>query len=196
MNYYTYAYLREDGTPYYVGKGRGRRIDNPNTHYSGLPPKERRIYLKQNLTEEEAFRHEKYMITVLGRKDLGTGILRNLTDGGEGKSGWIMSEKTKEKIRKSNTGQIRSDEAREKMSVAAKNRKSIHGMLGKTHTKETRKKLSEAHKGRPFAGGTGKGKDHTGSKWWNNGQINKRMVECPGKDFVPGRIPLGPYNRG
>ena len=193
MNYYTYAYLREDGTPYYVGKGRGRRIDNPNTHYSGLPTKERRIYLKQNLTEEEAFRHEKYMIAVLGRKDLGTGILRNLTDGGEGKSGWIMSEKTKEKIRKSNTGQIRSDEAREKMSVAAKNRKSIHGMLGKTHTKETRKKLSEIHKGRPFPG---EHNSQKGTRWWNNGQINKRMVECPGKDFVPGRMPLRPYNRG
>jgi hypothetical protein len=53
------------------------------------PPKDksRIIFLKQNLTEEEAFRHEIYMIAVFGRKDLGTGILHNRTDGGDGSSG-------------------------------------------------------------------------------------------------------------
>jgi hypothetical protein len=91
-NYYTYAYLREDGTPYYIGKGRGKRIDNP--HYRNnktkvrvpLPPKERRIYLKQNLNEDGAYKHEKYMISVFGRKDLKTGILLNMDDGGRGGS--------------------------------------------------------------------------------------------------------------
>ena len=190
-NYYTYAYLREDGTPYYIGKGRGRRIDNPGTHYSGLPPKERRIYLKQYLTEEEAFRHEKYMISIFGRKDLGTGILRNLTDGGEGKSGWTMSEKTKEKIRKSNTGQTRSDETRRKISKS--NKGNLPWIAGKKHTQETKDRISRIHKGKPFYG---EHNNQKGTRWWNNGQINKRMVECPGKDFVPGRIPLGPYKRG
>jgi hypothetical protein len=43
------------------------------------PPKDksRIIFLKQNITEEEAFKHENYMIAVFGRKDLGTGILHN-----------------------------------------------------------------------------------------------------------------------
>jgi hypothetical protein len=88
--FYTYAYLREDRTPYYIGKGQGKRINNP--HYRNnktrvrvpLPPMNRRILLKQNLTEEEAFKHEKYMIDVFGRKDLGTGILLNMNDGGKG----------------------------------------------------------------------------------------------------------------
>ena len=81
--YYTYAYLREDGTPYYIGKGKGRRINFPYQRRAKIPPKERRIFLKKNLTEEEAIKHEIYMIDIFGRKDLGTGILRNLTHGGE-----------------------------------------------------------------------------------------------------------------
>jgi len=62
--------------------------------------KSRIIFLKTGLTEEEALKHEVYMISVLGRKDLGTGILRNLTDGGDGVSGLVMSEEAKEKFRK------------------------------------------------------------------------------------------------
>ena len=91
--FYTYAYLREDRTPYYIGKGCGRRAYKK---YSGKirPPedKSRIIFLKQNLTEEEAFKHEIYMIAVFGRKDLGTGILHNRTDGGDGSSGRVVSE--------------------------------------------------------------------------------------------------------
>jgi hypothetical protein len=86
MDYYTYAYLREDGTPYYIGKGRGKRIFDNKNRSSCLVPKDKRriLYLKKNLTEEEAFKHEVYMISLFGRKDLGNGILRNMTDGGEG----------------------------------------------------------------------------------------------------------------
>jgi hypothetical protein len=96
MNYYTYAYLREDKTPYYIGKGKGKRA-----YYRGKkdikPPKDksRVVFLKQNLTEEDAFKHEIYMISIFGRKDLGTGILLNKTDGGEGGSN--DSEETRRK---------------------------------------------------------------------------------------------------
>ena len=87
MHYYTYAYLREDKTPYYIGKGTGNRIYSTNRIIKPPKDKSRIIYLKQNLTETEAFRHEIYMISVFGRKDLGTGILYNMTNGGEGISG-------------------------------------------------------------------------------------------------------------
>jgi general stress protein YciG len=99
MEYYTYAYLREDRTPYYIGKGKKDRIDNPLHNSIHLPPKNRRIFLKQNLTEEESFKHEIYMIDVFGRKDLGTGILHNMTNGGQGVSGRIVSEEQREKMR-------------------------------------------------------------------------------------------------
>jgi hypothetical protein len=89
--FYTYAYLREDRSPYYIGKGEGNRAYKK--YRSGIKPpknKSRIIFLKQNLIEEEAFRHEIYMIAVFGRKDLGTGILHNRTNGGEGVSGRVL----------------------------------------------------------------------------------------------------------
>jgi hypothetical protein len=94
MEYYTYAYLREDGTPYYIGKGKGRRIFNRSNKDTCKVPKNRNriIYLKRNITEEDAFKHEIYMISIFGRKNNGTGILRNLTDGGEGFSSNTMKE--------------------------------------------------------------------------------------------------------
>ena len=109
MEYYTYAYLREDGSPYYIGKGIGKRIFDKTNRSSCSVPKDKKriIYLKKKLTEEEAFKHEIYMIAILGRKDLGTGILRNLTDGGEGFSSLQMklfwekrNKRKKEKILK------------------------------------------------------------------------------------------------
>ena len=96
-DYYTYAYLREDRTPYYIGKGKGKRIYSKQKRIKAPKDKSRIIFLKKNLTEAEAFKHEIYMIAILGRKDLGTGILRNLTNGGEGASGHVKSEETKKK---------------------------------------------------------------------------------------------------
>jgi len=92
-NFYTYAYLRSKdsktakaGTPYYIGKGHGNRAYN--YHRRTPVPKDRSkiIFLKENVTEEEAFTYEKEMILFYGRKDIGTGILMNWTDGGEGPS--------------------------------------------------------------------------------------------------------------
>ena len=95
--FYTYAYLRINGTPYYVGKGEKSRAYNKNHNNVYVPPKERIIFLKKNILEEEAFKHEIYMISVFGRKDLGTGILHNRTNGGDGSSGRIVTERQKKK---------------------------------------------------------------------------------------------------
>jgi hypothetical protein len=115
--FYTYAYLREDRTPYYVGKGKGRRLYKKGKGEVGKPTdKSRIIFLKQNITEQEALNHEIYMIAVLGRIDLGTGILRNKTGGGEGCSGMICREDVKLKIKNSNLGKTHTQESKKKMS--------------------------------------------------------------------------------
>ena len=135
--FYTYAYLREDRTPYYIGKGQGSRVYSKHRTINSPKDKSRIIFLKQNLTEEDAFKHEIYMIAVLGRKDLGTGILRNRTDGGEGSSGVIISEETRRKISEASKGRTLSEEHKRKLIEANK---------GKTHSEESKRKMSEAHK--------------------------------------------------
>jgi len=95
--YYTYAYLRKNKTPYYIGKGKGKRAYDKK-HNAFVPSKDRILFLKQNLTEEEAFKHERYMIRVFGRIDLGTGILYNKTDGGDGPSGYRHTKESKQKM--------------------------------------------------------------------------------------------------
>ena len=138
--FYTYAYLREDKTPYYIGKGQGKRRHQTNGKPCNKPPKDRIIFLKKNLTEEEAFKHEIYMIAVFGRKDLGTGILHNRTDGGDGSSGWVPSEEIRKKISEANKNP--SEETRRKMSEA----RIKNGCTLTEEGRETMKKLGLKNK--------------------------------------------------
>lgn len=116
--FYTYMWLREDGTPYYVGKGSGRRAYQNKDHCVKHPQHKHRVLISYWGSEEEAFSIEKWWIRFWGRKDLGTGILRNMTDGGDGPSGWVPSDETKAKIKKARQHQTFSKETREKMRIA------------------------------------------------------------------------------
>jgi hypothetical protein len=102
-NYYVYVYLRENGAPYYIGKGKLDRAYIKNKRIKPPPDKSRILIPLRNLTNEQACYNEVEYIKYYGRKDLGTGILRNMTNGGEGAPGRVLSEETKKKISISNS---------------------------------------------------------------------------------------------
>lgn len=162
-NYYVYMYLREDGTPYYIGKGKHNRAWVNTGRTFRRPEDESRIVIHtEDLTEEQALSLEIELIAEYGRKDIGTGILRNLTDGGEGVTGLRHSEETKRKISDYRSGKENSKEARRKMSEAKRGKKFSQehkrnlskALKGREFSEETRNKMSQAH-AKPCCDGDG-----------------------------------------
>ena len=72
----------------------------------------------------------------------------NFTDGGDGNSGYILSKETKKKISEAHTGKTLSEEHRKKISENQPDRSGKNNpMWGKKHTSESRKQMSESHRG-------------------------------------------------
>ena len=136
--FYVYAYLREDQTPYYIGKGKDKRAWE-NNHGVNLPEESRIVMIETNLSQQEAFELEVKLIEQYGRKDLGTGILRNRTNGGEGTAGLKQTDEHKEKISKALKGIVRGPHTEEHK----KNLSNV--MTGRAKSEETKLKLSKAH---------------------------------------------------
>lgn len=175
---YLYRHIRIDkNVPFYIGIG----SDETYKRAIGTNPRSRfwkaivnksdyevEIML-DDLTWEEACEKEKEFIKLYGRRNINSGTLVNLTDGGEGNIGMIVSDETKAKKSKSmkhnyDSGKmIITEERRLKMSESMKmqfangrrvqnkgthlsdehKRKVSIGRAGIGHTEQTKKKISE-----------------------------------------------------
>jgi hypothetical protein len=164
---YVYRHIRLDkNEPFYIGIG-----SNSNNKYSRSKERRKRNSIWNNivskadyrvdilfddLTWEEACEKEKEFILLYGRKDIKTGILCNMTEGGDGFVGAILtdehrrklsiaskniSDETRKKISLANKGKKLSDEHKRKIGLASKGRTFVH-------TEEHKKHISSVLKGR------------------------------------------------
>ena len=134
-NYYVYQYLTENGLPYYVGKGKNNRI-NVNHKHIALPTVERRVIVKDGLTNKEAYEMESELIKFYGCKKHG-GILDNKKiTRWVAEPGWKHSDDSKKKISAGNKGKVRSEEAKAKYRTPK--------------TAEHAEKIRQANLGRPY----------------------------------------------
>jgi hypothetical protein len=136
-----------------------KRLDNNELFYIGIGKTEKRAYSKngrnrywnrialkvgykveiifEGLTWKEACNKEKELIKEYGRKDLNTGILVNMTSGGEGTLEILktLSDEHKKNISLAMIGKFQSKEKKEKLRVAR---------ASQVFTKERNTKISKS----------------------------------------------------
>jgi len=157
---YVYGSYKFSYEPFYIGKGRGKRIidtiyDKSSFKYNKINKlKNNNIEIKKDiifdsLTNEEAILYEKELIKLIGRRDLNEGVLVNLTDGGDGRINSKHSDETKNKI--SNTKKsmnLKFKHSEETINKMKESQSGINnGFHGKNHTKESKEKISIKNSG-------------------------------------------------
>jgi len=156
--FYAYLWLREDGTPYYAGKGSGHRAFARHRNLS-VPANRTRIVVFLRSNEAEALATEKELIANWGREDLGTGCLLNFTDGGDSPPSWkgrkrgSRSPAHRQHISEANLGRkvwnkgiSPAAETRKKIAVTLRGNQNAFGHIV---SDEAKLLMSKGKKGKP-----------------------------------------------
>lgn len=159
QNFYVYLHIRKDGTPFYVGKGRGKRAFASSKRERGMHwkqiveaefsqsyiPKENVVFLSTFLSEEDALNIEKYWIALFGRQDIHlSGVLVNKTDGGDGVSGYRHTTEAIHRIKLCRSRQkkyVHTEETKKRISKSLTGKTGKIGFSGKSHREEVKKRI-------------------------------------------------------
>lgn len=150
-NWYIYRHIRLDkNEPFYIGIGNKKDYARAyESHVSKRNSMWIKIYNKtsievdiilEGLTKEEASIKEKEFIKMYGRKDLNSGTLCNLTDGGDGIWNCLRSEETRKKLREKSEGS-KNHRFGTKQSEETKIKRGIY-TKGRVSTDEKKRKQS------------------------------------------------------
>jgi hypothetical protein len=177
---YVYRHIRLDkNEPFYIGIGSDSTFKRAKSKYK-LDRNEiwHKIVSKtkyeieilfDNVDWDFACKKEKELIALYGRKKINTGILSNITEGGEGVSGFPMKRTLEsiEKQRKTMKDKYKNDSAFKEMHINYLKEGVKKRKYGK-ESDEIRKKKSESHKARYkngfipyFKGKTGSESSHS-----------------------------------
>lgn len=160
------------------------------------------IKISENLNEINAFVLEKELIKIIGRRDLGKGPLSNMTDGGDGPSGRVVTEEVKKKLSDSSKKYFKengvSEEMRKKLSLAwsddmkkkqSETRKKHlringHPMTGRHHTEETKQKLREINSWNTGENNAFFGKHHSEEFRKKMSEMNSGDKHVKAKEYI------------
>jgi hypothetical protein len=184
--------------------------------YRRRPNDFKRRILSKNIEKHNLLSEEHKWLSLISEEELGKKYYNLYTTNTSLKLAWAANkgrkqpEEEKAKRVKSNTGKKRTEETKQKIReswsderrnkasdlISGKNNyfygKKLtgdkNGFYGKKHDPELKKKMnaktSATMKGKP----PNNAEWMRGTFWWNNGKINKRSKDCPGKDWTKGKV--------